>query len=325
MALKSGLSLLDIPHGLKGTTVSRLLLDNITYVIFAAVTVFFMVVAPNFATFGTAEAILRITALVSIMAVGMSFVIICGEIDLSVGSIASWSGMLVAMLLEANVPVEIAPAIVLLAGGAIGLVTGLLVTKLHIPSFLVTLGMLSIFSGLSLTVTQTMPVPIIDDGYADVFWNGDLFGVPVPIWWTLLTVLVGYYLLHATVFGRRVFAVGGGMVAARFSGIKTDQTKIWAFALSGMTASLAGMMLAARSTAGNPSLGQGLELDVIAAVIIGGTSLFGGYGSIVGAVIGAVFIGTLGFGLLVMGLSSSIQEIIKGAIIIAAVALNRRR
>ncbi|MDR3494519.1 MAG: ABC transporter permease [Ancalomicrobiaceae bacterium] len=302
-----------------------MLLDNITYVVFAAVTVFFMAVAPNFASFGTAEAILRVTALVSIMAVGMSFVIICAEIDLSVGSVASWSGMLVAMLLEAGVPVQVAPIIALLGGGGIGLLTGLLVTKLHIPSFLVTLGMLSVFSGLSLTVTTTMPVPIIDADFADVLWNGDLIGVPAPIWWTLITVLVGFYLLHYTVFGRRVFAVGGGVTAARFSGIKTDQTKIWAFVLSGMTASLAGMMLAARSSAGNPSLGQGLELDVIAAVIIGGTSLFGGYGSILGAVVGAVFIGTLGFGLLVMGLSSSIQEVIKGIIIIAAVALNRRR
>jgi len=303
----------------------RAILDNISYAIFAIVTAFFMVVAPNFATLGTAEAILRVTALVSIMAVGMSFVIICAEIDLSVGSVASWSGMFVAILLERGVPVELAPIIVIVAGGLIGLLTGLLVTKVQIPSFLVTLGMLSVFSGLALTVTDTMPVPIIDIGFSEVFWNARLFGLPVPIWWTMAIVAGGYYLLHSTIFGRRVFAVGGGVIAARFSGIKTDQVRIWAFVLSGMTASLAGLMLAARSTAGNPSLGKGLELDVIAAVIIGGTSLFGGYGSIPGALIGAVFIGTLSFGLLVMGLSSSLQEIIKGAIIIAAVAMNRRK
>jgi hypothetical protein len=110
-------------------------------------------------------------------------------------------------------------------------------------------------------------------------------------------------------FGRRIFATGGNPIAARFSGVRTDRTKIAAFVISGVTASLAGMMLAARSTAGNPSLGAGLELDVIAAVIIGGTSLFGGYGSIVGSVVGAIFIGILGFGLLVMGLSTSIQEV----------------
>jgi len=298
--------------------------DHLTYVIFGVVTLFFAVAAPNFATFGTAEAILRVTALVSIMAVGMSFVIICAEIDLSVGSLASWSSMLVAMALERGVPALAAPFVVVAAGALVGLVNGLLVTKLRIPSFLVTLGMLSVLSGLALTVTGTMPVPIVDDNYSDALWNARLFGLPVPILWTAAIVVAGYYLLHLSVFGRRVFAVGGGVTAARFSGVKTDQVKIWAFVLSGMTASLAGLMLAARSTAGNPSLGKGLELDVIAAVIIGGTSLFGGAGSILGSLVGAIFIGILGFGLLVMGLSTSIQEIIKGAIIILAVALNRR-
>ena len=298
--------------------------DHLTYVIFGVVTLFFALAAPNFATFGTAEAILRVTALVSIMAVGMSFVIICAEIDLSVGSLASWSSMLVAMALDRGVPALAAPFVVLAGGALVGLVNGLLVTKLRIPSFLVTLGMLSVLSGLALTVTGTMPVPIVDDTYSDALWNARLFGLPAPILWTALIVVLGVYLLHLSVFGRRVFAVGGGVTAARFSGVKTDQVKIWAFVLCGMTASLAGLMLAARSTAGNPSLGKGLELDVIAAVIIGGTSLFGGKGSIVGSLVGAIFIGILGFGLLVMGLSTSIQEIVKGAIIILAVALNRR-
>ena len=156
------------------------------------------------------------------------------------------------------------------------------------------------------------------------FWNGAFLGIQAPIWWTIALTVAGYYMLHQMAFGRRVFATGGNSVAARFSGVRTDWVKIVAFTLSGMTASLAGMMLAARSTAGNPSLGAGLELDVIAAVIIGGTSLFGGYGSIVGSVIGAIFIGILGFGLLVLGLSTSIQEVVKGVIIILAVSLNRR-
>ena len=303
---------------------ARTLRDHPTYVIFAVVTAFFAFAAPNFATLGTAEAILRVTALVSIMAVGTSFVIICAEIDLSVGSLASWSGMAAAILLERGVPGVLAPCLVVAGGGVVGLVNGLLVTRLRIPSFLVTLGMLSVFSGLSLTVTDTMPVPIVDDAFSDVFWNGRFLGMPVPIWWTIAVVLAGFYLLHLSVFGRRVYAVGGGVTAARFSGVKTDQVKTWAFVLSGCTAALAGLMLAARSTAGNPSLGQGLELDVIAAVIIGGTSLFGGQGAILGSLVGAIFIGILGFGLLVMGLSTSIQEIVKGAIIILAVALNRR-
>ena len=302
----------------------RVVLDRPTYLIFAAVTLFFIVFAPNFATLSTAEAILRITALVTIMAVGMTFVIICAEIDLSVGSVASWSGMIAALLLDRGAPGWLAPILVLGMGAAIGVVNGILVTKLRIPSFLVTLGMLSVFSGLSLTVTGTEPVPIVDDFFTNLFWNGGLFGAPAPIWWTIVAVVVGYYVLQMTVLGRQAYAVGGNLVAARFSGIKTDRVKIIAFVASGLAASLAGMMLAARSTAGNPSLGSGLELDVIAAVIIGGTSLFGGVGDILGSVIGAIFIGILGFGLLVMGLSTSIQEVVKGAIIILAVALNRR-
>jgi ribose transport system permease protein len=302
----------------------RLVRERPTYGIFALVTLFFIVFAPNFATLGTAEAILRITALVTIMAVGMTFVIVCAEIDLSVGSLASWSGMIAALLLDQGVPTLLVPILVLAMGAAIGVATGLLVTKLQIPSFLVTLGMLSVFSGLSLTITGTEPVPIVDDTFSNLFWNANLLGVPAPIWWTAVVVAVGYYVLQMTVLGRRAYAVGGNLAAARFSGVKTDRIKIAAFMATGVTAALAGMMLAARSTAGNPSLGSGLELDVIAAVIIGGTSLFGGVGGVVGSVIGAIFIGILGFGLLVLGLSTSIQEVIKGAIIILAVALNRR-
>jgi ribose transport system permease protein len=169
-----------------------------------------------------------------------------------------------------------------------------------------------------------MPVPIVDDVLSTTFWNGQIAGVPMPIWWTVVTVLIGAFLLHFSLFGRRVFACGGNAVAASFTGIAVGRIKVWSFVLCSMSAALAGMMLAARSGAGNPNMGVGLELDVIAAVIIGGTSLFGGYGTILGSVIGAIFIGVIGFGLLVMGFSTTIQEIIKGAIIILAVSVNRR-
>ncbi|WP_419760522.1 ABC transporter permease [Acidisoma sp.] len=308
----------------QGSKLLGLLRDYITYVIFLGVTIFFAIFAPNFATMATVSAILRITAIVSVIAIGMTFVIISAEIDLSVGSVASFSGMILALLLDAGVPAWPSALLTLAMGAAIGAINGLLVTRLRIPSFLVTLGMLSVFSGAALTVTNTMPVPIVSDGINNALWNGSFLTVASPVWWTLLVVLSGFYLLHVSLFGRRVLAVGGNALAANFSGINVNRTKVWAFVLSGTTAALAGMMLAARSTAGNPSLGSGLELDVIAAVIIGGTSLFGGYGTIIGSVIGAIFIGIIGFGLLVMGFSTSVQEIIKGAIIIFAVSVNRR-
>ena len=304
--------------------VREFLAAHVTYVIFGLVTVFFLFTAPNFASLDTAAAILRITAIVSIMAVGMTFVIVCGEIDLSVGSLASLSGMVAAILMDRGAPSPLAAAAVLAGGAGVGALSGIVVTRLRIPSFLVTLGMLSVFSGLALTLTDTRPVPIVDDDFSDLFWNADLLGVPAPIWWTLLVAAAGYYGLQLSVYGRRVYAAGGNRTAARYSGVRTDAVRVGAFTLSALTAALAGLMLAARSTAGNPSLGAGLELDVIAAVIIGGTSLFGGYGTIPGSVVGAIFIGILGFGLLVLGFSTSIQEIIKGAVIILAVSLNRR-
>ncbi len=308
----------------RNAAVVTFLRDHVTYVIFGLVTLYFVFTAPSFASVTTAEAILRITAIVSIMAVGMTFVIISAEIDLSVGSMASLSGMIGALMLQAGLGWIPAILLTLAFGGVVGAFSGLLVTWLRIPSFLVTLGMLSILSGVALTITGTRPVPIVSNDFTQTLWDGSVVGVPVPIIWTAVIAIAGFYVLHLTPLGKRVFATGGNVVAARFSGVRTNRIKLLAFTLSGVTASLAGLILAARSTAGNPSLGAGLELDVIAAVIIGGTSLFGGRGSIIGSVVGAIFIGIVGFGLLVMGFSTSIQEIIKGAIIIGAVALARR-
>jgi hypothetical protein len=164
--------------------------------------------------------------------------------------------MMVAMLYERDVPTFVAPAIVLVMGAFIGAVSGLLVTKIRIPSFLVTLGMLSFFSGLALTVTDTRPVPILDDTFSALFWNGSFVGVQAPICWTLALTALGYYLLHQMPFGRRIFATGGNPIAARFSGVRTDRTKIAAFVISGVTASLAGMMLAAPIDCRQPKLGR---------------------------------------------------------------------
>ncbi len=308
----------------KAGSLRRVLADHVTYAIFGCVTLFFLIAAPHFASLATAAAILRITAIVSVIAVGMTFVIVAGEIDLSVGSVASFAGMVLSLLLQADYAPWLAALLVVTMSAAIGAVNGLLVTLLRIPSFLVTLGMLSVFSGGALTLTDTMPVPIVEDSIGTLLWNGQFLAIPAPIWWTLGTMLIGVFLLHLSLFGRRVFATGGNAVAAQFSGISTRRIKVWTFVLSSTSAALAGMMLAARSGTGNPSMGVGLELDVIAAVIIGGTSLFGGYGTILGSVIGAIFIGIIGFGLLVMGFSTTIQEIIKGGIIILAVSVNRR-
>lgn len=299
------------------------IMDHITYVIFILITLYFFFFAPSFASIRTMEAVLRITSIISIMAVGMTFVIVCAQIDLSVGSHASFSGMICAILIRYGIGTFISVILVLLLGALIGIIIGLLVTKLKIPSFLVTLGFLSILGGLAMTVTNTRPVPIIDMEFEKWLWTGSLFGIQIPIVLTIIVTLIGFYILQLTPFGRKFYATGGNEVAARFSGVNTDLIKIIAFAFCGFTASLAGLMYAARSSGGNPILGEGNELHVIAAVIIGGTSLFGGKGTIIGSVIGAIFIGIVGFGLLVLGFTTSVQTIIMGIIIVGAVALQR--
>ncbi len=162
--------------------VKEWILSHLTYVIFTLITVFFLIFSPNFATVEAVASILQITALVTIMAVGSTFVIVCGEIDLSVGSLASFSGMIAAILMDRGVPSGLAVVFVFLLGAIIGMVNGLLVTRAKIPSFLVTLGMLSVFSGLALTVTNTMPVPIVDDRFNLTFWNAQFVGVPASVY-----------------------------------------------------------------------------------------------------------------------------------------------
>ncbi len=302
----------------------RLARDHITYLVFGAITLFFVFYAPNFASFATASAISRITAVVSIMAVGMTMVIICREIDLSVGAHASLAAMLAAILMRGGLDMWLVIPAMMASGVLIGMSNGLMVTRLRIPSFLVTLGMLSVLSGTALTITNSLPVPIGDRTLGMVLSNGTLLGLPAALWWTLIFAGAGIYVLQFSVLGRHMAATGGNETAARYSGIDIERAKVIAFAASGLCASFAGTMLAARASAGNPTVGVGLELNVIAAVIIGGTSLFGGRGSIIGSIIGAIFIGILGFGLVVMGLSTTIQEIVKGVVIILAVSLNRR-
>jgi ribose transport system permease protein len=203
-------------------------------------------------------------------------------------------------------------------------VNGVLTARLLIPSFLVTLGMLGMARGVSLVLTNTKPVLITDPDFYAIFGEGAIAGIPMPIVWTILAFLVGGLVLHGTTYGRRVYATGGNPTAARYSGINTKRTTTTAFVITGMLAGLAALVLTARSHAARPDFAGGLELDVIAAVILGGSSLFGGRGLILGTLLGSLIIGTLNNGLVLLGVSSALQLVIKGAIIIAAVAFTRK-
>jgi len=259
------------------------------------------------------------------MAVGMTFIIIARQIDLSVASTLALSGMSAALAMAHIGNHWLVGAIAGIGTGAIvGLINGIVTTRLAIPSFLVTLGSLSAARGLALLVTDTKPVIITDDTYFAVFGEGSLLGIPAPIAWTIAAMVFGILLLHYNIFGRRIYAAGGNPTAALYSGINIKRVTTLAFVLTGSLAGLAALVLSARSHAARPDVVQGMELDVIASVILGGCSLFGGRGFILGTLLGSLIIGTLNNGLVLLNVSSPLQLVIKGAIIVAAVAFTKR-
>jgi ribose transport system permease protein len=295
------------------------------YLAFAVLLVAFSIASPVFFSTANFLNIGRQTALVSIIAVGATFVIISGEIDLSVASTLALSGMTAALAMQHVDNSWIVGVVAALATGAVvGLINGVLTARLAIPSFLVTLGSLGMARGVALMVTDTKPVIINNNSYFAIFGEGLIAGIPVPIVWTILVMALGALLLHFSGFGRRIYATGGNATAARYSGINTRRVKTTAFVLTGTLAGLAALVFTARAHAARPDVVSGMELDVIAAVILGGTSLFGGRGAIVGTLLGSLIIGVLNNGLVLLGVSSSLQLVIKGAIIIAAVAFSKK-
>ena len=295
------------------------------YFAFAILLVVFSVASPWFLSIDNFLNIGRQTALVSIIAIGMTFVIIARQIDLSVGSTLALSGMSAALAMAYIGDNWFVGAVAGIGTGAlVGLINGVITTRLNIPSFLVTLGTLSAARGLALLVTTTRPVIITNDSFISIFGEGDIAGVPVPIIWTGLAVIGGILLLHYSVFGRQVYAAGGNPTAALYSGINIRRVTTLAFVLTGMLAGVAALVLSARSHAARPDVVQGLELDVIASVTLGGCSLFGGRGFVLGTLLGSLIIGTLNNGLVLLGVSSSLQLVIKGAIIVAAVAFTKK-
>jgi ribose transport system permease protein len=213
----------------------------------------------------------------------------------------------------------------LLTGFVVGAVNGLLVTRLLIPSFLVTLGMMGVARGSAMWITDTAPVPILNERYNAIFGSGSIGPIPLLLIWIIVVTAIGVVVLRKTTYGRQVLATGGNERAARFTGIDTRRIGFLVLTVSGVVAALAGMLYAGRLQSGRFQWGEGDELSVIAAVVLGGTSLFGGSGSVLGSVLGALLIGVVNNGLILMGLESSQQIIIRGGIIIVAVALASRK
>ncbi|MFC8501229.1 ABC transporter permease [Pedococcus sp. NPDC057267] len=268
--------------------------------------------------------IFRQTATITVIAVGMTYVIACAEIDLSVGSVAGLSSVITAMALSHWGPV-VGVVAGLAVGLAVGSINGALVSLLGIPSFLVTLGMLGIAAGVAQWITSSAPQPILNDTFNLIFGGGNFGPIPGLLVWSAIFVTIGAIVLARTRFGRQVLATGGNRTAAQYTGINTKRIKFQVLLLSATIASVAGMLYAGRLQSGRFQWGAGDELSAIAAVILGGTSLFGGAGSVVGTLFGALLIGLINNGLILAGLDSSQQQVVRGVIIILAVALARKK
>ena len=293
------------------------------YIIFLVVlSLFAIFIGGSFFSLNNILNIIRQTAVVSMIAVTMTFVIAIGEIDLSVGSTIGLSGLMAALVLQStdNIPLAILAA--LAVGLVVGLINGLLIVALNLPSFLVTLGMQMVLVGTSMWITNTTAIPIGNTTFTFTFGGGSIGKLPLLLLWVLITGAVGYIVLNRTPYGKKVLAVGGNATSARYSGINVKKIVVYVFVYSSLIAALGGMLYAGRMSSGRYTFGDGLELDAIASVILGGTSMAGGNGSIVGAVIGSLLIGTINNGLMFFGLSTAQQTVAKGAIIILSVALS---
>ena len=297
----------------------------IVYLGFVVIFLFFAVTLHD-AGFTSARNLTNIilqTAPATIMAIGLVFALSAGEIDLSFGSAVAMSALSAAVVMQL-LPVPIAVLAGLGAGLSIGAFNGFLVAWLRLPSFLVTLATLGLFAGVARTMTDLRSVPVTNDFFTGFFGSGNLLGIPSLVWWTIIGVAVGHLVYRHTRFGAHVLAVGDNMHAARVSGIKVPRIRFLVLTICGGCAGLAGLLYAGRLQAAKYTLGESDLMVVIAAVIVGGTALNGGKGSIIGAMIGSLLMGMLNNGLILMGLQVSDQMIVRGLIILIAVAVSLR-
>ena len=294
------------------------------YIVLVIVFVFFAIILSRkgFTNPTNLLNILRQTAMVSVMAVAGVFVLGAGQIDLTVGSNAAMSAMIASLILQETNSIILALLACLAFGIGIGCINGLLVTRLRLPAFLATLGMMQAVRGLAMWITNTAAVPISNNTFNQIFGTGFIGPISVLILWTLVFYILGYIVFNKTPFGKHSLATGGNETAARYSGIRVNRIKMYVFMLSGALSAFAGVLYAGRMQSGRYSFGDGDEMSVIAAVVLGGASMAGGTGSMIGALVGSILMGMISNALILAGLTSAQQKIVNGLIIIAAVALS---
>jgi ribose transport system permease protein len=290
-------------------------------VVLVALIILMSAIAPNFNRVDNLLNIARSISVNAILAAGMTLVILTGGIDLSVGSMVAVSGVVSVIAAIAGVPAPAAIGIGLAVGAACGLINGALTAYLSLAPFIVTLGTMTFLRGLAYTITKVQPIVSSSLNFKDI-GNGYLWGIPMPVIVMAVVYLIVWFILERTRYGRHVYAVGGNAEAAKLAGVRVKRVVTSVYVLAGACSGLAGVIFAARVISAQPTAGTGYELDAIAAVVLGGTSLAGGRGRIVGTLIGSVILGVLGTGLILLNVPFFTQLLIKGVVIILAVAID---
>nr|WP_243158004.1 ribose ABC transporter permease [Aminipila terrae] len=282
----------------------------------------------SFFTWRNLLTVLRQTSINAVIATGMTFAILIGGIDLSVGSVLAICGAIAANLIASGMDIILAILITLFLGLAIGIVNGLLISKGRLQPFIATLGTMTLLRGFTLVYTQGKPIGTGDGAGSLIFGkigSGYILGLPIPVYIMIIVFVIAYYILRHLRMGRYIYALGSNEEATVYSGIKTDKVKLFVYGASGILAALAGIIVTARLGSAQPTAGAGYELDAIAAVVLGGTSMSGGVGTIGGTAIGALIIGILNNALNLLQVPSYYQDVAKGAVILFAVLLDRKQ
>ena len=282
-------------------------------------------VSPDFLTLGNLLNVMRQVSINAVIAFGMTLVILLGGIDLSVGSILAMSSVVMALLLKAGGNPALATLLGVLAGACLGTINGLIVTKGKVAPFIATLGTMTTLRGFALVFSNGSPITGFSSDFFSSLGDGYVASlIPVPVVWMLVLFVVFWFVMKQTVFGRHVYATGGNVEAAGLSGVKTDRVQIYVYTICGATAAMSGVILMSRLNSAQPTAGVGYELDAIAAVVIGGTRLSGGQGTIIGTIIGTLIMGVLTNILRLNDIDSNVEMMIKAVIIVLAVAVQRK-
>jgi ribose transport system permease protein len=323
MALKENLTNSKIKKYLGSFSGIRIRNMGLLFALIILIVFFAFLSHGRFFTISNFLTVSRQVSLTIIVGVGMNFIMIAGNIDLAVGSYLALSGVLVAAILHYGVPWYLALIIIMIFMGLIGALVGTVVAKQKLNSLIATLAMLGIASGAALAYTGGIPIFIKNQKFISI-GNGYFGPIPIPVVIAFFVLIIGQFVLQKTKFGRYIYAVGGNMKAAITSGINIDRIIIYTFAITGMLSGISGSIMAGRLFSGNPTVGQDFNLDVIAAVVIGGTSLAGGIGNMWGLLIGTFLVGIIGNGLTILGVPYFYQIIAKGLIMYIAILIDRQ-